>query len=273
MLNLLRRPAVRAEELEAGLAALGLDGTQHVIVHASLKSFGQLEGGARTVVETLRRHTATLVAPAFTYNTLLDSPQDRPRSSFHRDSRVSRDIGRVPQEIVELAEARRSFHPTLSFIAAGQYAGEITAFQSLESPYQPIGTLYDLDGYALLIGVDFGSNTSIHYGEYLAGVPQLTRYVQVDGQVLPTTFPNCSADFDNLLPYVIDGERATSVGASSLRLYRVRDLVQGSLKLLADHPEGLLCEYRYCRCQQVREMIRKGGMHPRSHRAFSVAGN
>ena len=47
MLNLLRRPAVTPAELDEGLRALGLDGSQHVIVHASLKSFGTLDGGAR----------------------------------------------------------------------------------------------------------------------------------------------------------------------------------------------------------------------------------
>ena len=36
MLNLLRRPAVTPAELDEGLRALGLDGSQHVIVHASL---------------------------------------------------------------------------------------------------------------------------------------------------------------------------------------------------------------------------------------------
>ena len=265
MLNLLRRPAVTPVQLEAVLAELGLDGTQHVIVHASLKSFGNLEGGARALVDALERHAATVVAPAFTYNTLLNSPHERVRASFHRDSRVSRDIGRVSQELVERAAAERSFHPTLSFVAMGGEAGRIVAAQSLAAPYQPIGALYDLDGYALLIGVDFGSNTTIHYGEYLAGVPSLTRYVDVGGRVLPTAFPNCSADFNNLLPDMHFKTRRAEVGQSTLRLYRVRDLVDATLRLLEREPEGLLCTFKGCRCQQVRQLIRKEGLQPRPH--------
>ncbi len=265
MLNLLRKPAVTSAELDGGLADLGLDGAQHVIVHASLKSFGTLDGGAKALVDTLQRRTATLVAPAFTYNTLLGRPGSVVHSRFHRDSRVSRDIGRVSQELVDRADALRSFHPTLSFIALGEEAARITAAQSLSSPYQPIGALYDLDGYALLVGVDFGSNTSVHYGEYLAGMPLLTRYVPLNGQVLPTAFPNCSADFDRLLPELEFLGRSVRVGGSTLRLYRVRDLVDRTADLLRRDPEALLCQFRGCRCQEVRQIVRRDGLRPRAH--------
>lgn len=266
VLNLLRRPAVTAADLDRGLDSLGLDGTQNVIVHASLRSFGQLEGGARTVVDELERRTSTLVAPAFTYATLLSRPSSPVRASFNRDSRVSRDIGRVPQEMVERAAARRSFHPALSFVAPGQEAERVTAAQTLDSPYQPIGALYDLDGYALLMGVDFGSNTTVHYGEHLAGMPLLTRWVPLDGQVSPTAFPNCSADFANLEPYVRG--REVQVGPATLRLYRVRDLVDETVRLLSHNPEALLCQIRGCRCQQVRELVRENGLRPRHHQGL-----
>ncbi len=265
MLNLLRRPAVTFAALDYSLAELGLNGTQHVILHASLKSFGNLEGGAKTLIDALEQRTATLVAPAFSYATLLIHSTDRPRSQFNRDTRVSRDIGRSAQVLVERAAAERSFHPTLSFIAVGEAAGQVVACQTLESPYQPIGALYDLDGYVLLAGVDFGSNTTIHYGEYLAGVPALTRYVAVGGQVVPTAFPNCSADFDNLLPEVQFLGRQVEVGGSLLRLYRVRDLVDATVRFLERDPEGLLCTFKGCRCQQVRALIRQDGLHPRPH--------
>lgn len=266
VLNLLRRPAVTPADLDRGLDSLGLDGTQSVIVHASLRAFGQLEGGARTVVDRLEQRTSTLVAPAFTYATLLSRPSSPVRATFHRDSRVSRDIGKVPQEMVERAAARRSFHPALSFVALGDEAERIAAAQSLDSPYRPIGALYDLDGHALMMGVDFGSNTTIHYGEHLAGMPLLTRWVPLDGQVSPTAFPNCSADFANLEPYVRG--REVQVGPATLRLYRVRDLVDETVRLLSHNPEALLCTLRSCRCQQVRDLVRQDGLRPRPHQGL-----
>ncbi|MEW6421522.1 MAG: AAC(3) family N-acetyltransferase [Deinococcota bacterium] len=263
MLNLLRKSPVTPAELDAGLAELGLDGSQHVIAHASLKAFGYLEGGARTVVDTLVARTATLVAPAFTYRTELRHPTSPVHTHFHRDLRVSREIGQVPQQLVERAEARRSFHPMLSFIALGAEAERVTGVQTLASPYQPIGALYDLDGFALLMGVDFGSNTTIHYGEYRAGMPLLTRYVPLGGQVVPTAFPNCSAAFGRLEPHVRG--RSIRVGGATLRLYRVRDLVDATVRLLTQDSEALLCTYPGCRCQEVRRLVRQHGLAPRPH--------
>jgi len=261
VLKLMRKSPVVPAELEDGLAELGLDGSQHVMVHASLRAFGHLEGGARTVVDTLTRRAATVAAPAFTYNTLLRSATSPVHTQFHRDSRVSRDIGRVPQELVERADALRSFHPTLSFVALGVQARRITEVQTLASPYQPIGALYELDGYALLMGVDFGSNTTIHFGEHVAGMPLLTRYVPLGSGVVPTAFPNCSADFDRLETRVRG--RSARVGNAELRLFRVRELVDATVRLLTADPEALLCTYPGCRCREVRQLVGRHGLAPR----------
>ena len=265
MLNMMRRPHVTAPMLAEGLEALGLNGHQHVIVHASLRSFGQVEGGAATLLHELLTHSTTLVAPSFTYATLLRSPTSSIYATFQRDTRVSRDIGRIPQLMVERPDALRSFHPALSFIAIGQQARFVTEAQSLTNPYGPIGTLYDLDAVSLLLGVDHSSNTSLHYGEYLAGVPLLTRYVPLGGSVVPIAFPNCSADFENIAPH-LHGIHA-SVGRAQLGAYRVRDLVDGVRHFLSAHPDGLLCNYAACRCQEVRRTLRSAGLTPRAHRA------
>jgi len=263
MLNLARRVQVSSQQLGEGLAALGLFGDQHVIVHSSLKSFGTLDGGAQTLLDMLERCTRTLVAPAFSYQTLLRGPESPIHSQFGRDTRVSRDIGRLSQAMIERPDARRSFHPALSFVALGQQADAVVARQTLENPYAPIGALYDLNGYALLAGVDHSSNTSIHYGEYLAGMPLLTRHVAHHGRVTACSFPNCSADFERLSPHVTP--QTVHVGRSQLRLYRVRDLVDATVNLVRHDPEVLLCTYPVCRCNQVRQTLRREGLKPRDH--------
>lgn len=269
MLNFARRIHVTPHQLDEGLAALGLNGEQHLIVHSSLKSFGTLEGGADTLLSALERRTATLVAPAFSYQTLLRGPDSPIHSQFTRETRVSRDIGRVAQTLVERSSAWRSFHPALSFVAVGEQARAVLSPQTLDNPYAPVGALYDLNGYALLAGVDHSSNTSIHYGEYLAGVPLLTRYLALDGRAASCSFPNCSADFDRLSPHV--QPLTVHVGRSSLRLYRVRDLVDGTMLLLRQNPEALFCTFSNCRCQQVRATVRREGLKPRAH--VPVFGN
>lgn len=263
MLNLARRLSVSPQQLGEALASLGLNGTQHVIVHSSLKSFGTLEGGVSTLLDGLETATATLVAPAFSYQTLLRGPDSPIHAQFERGTRVSRDIGRLAQVMVERPDAKRSSHPALSFVALGEQAEEVLDRQTLANPYAPIGALYDLGGFALLAGVDHSSDTSIHYGEYLAGVPLLTRYLPQDGRVTACSFPNCSADFERLAPYV--HPVTAYAGRSKLRLFQVRELVDATVRLLQQDPEALLCTYPSCRCQQVRQMVRQSGLKPRLH--------
>ncbi|ADV68042.1 AAC(3) family N-acetyltransferase [Deinococcus maricopensis] len=263
MLNFLRRPNVTPADLDDALADLGLDGTQAAIAHVSLRSFGNVEGGASAVVDALRARTRTLVTPAFTYYTLLPGPTASIHATLHRESRVSSDIGAVPQALVDTPEAERSFHPALSYVAVGPDARAILNTQSLESPYAPIGALYDLDGVALLLGVDHSSNTSVHYGEHWAGMPLLTKYVPHGGRVVATAFPNCSADFEHVAPFV--QARESRAGNARLRAYRVRDLVDAARTLIERDPEVLLCTYPGCRCQEVRRRVRAEGLTPRPH--------
>lgn len=273
MLNFLRRPAVTEDELEGALAECGLDGSPHVIVHASLRAFGHIDGGAPAVLRALRGRAATVVMPAFSYYTLVwpeegrgpdwPRPAPPPGANFGRYTKVSPDIGRVAQTLVDNPNAARSFHPALSFVAVGDKADEVLGVQSLDVPYAPIGKLYDEDGLAVLFGVDHRSNTTVHYGEYLAGMPLLDRYVLVNGRVQKTSFPNCSADFGRLAPHV---QGATAqVGRGRISVFRVRELVDRTRELLARDPEALLCTYPGCRCQTVRRMVRERGLTPRTH--------
>lgn len=269
----MRRPAVSEEELQDALGSVGLDGRGHVIAHASLRAFGFLEGGAPAMLRALQHRSATLLMPAFTYYTLVwpeegrrsdwPRPAPPPGAGFGRHSRVSSDIGRVPQTLVDDPHTLRSFHPALSFVAVGERAQELLSAQTLESPYAPIGKLYDLDGFSVLLGVDHRSNTTVHYAEYLAGLPLLDRYVVVNGQVQKTSFPNCSADFGRLAPH-LQGE-SVQVGRGRVSVFRVRELVDTARALLAQDPEALLCTYPGCRCQAVRQLVRKHGLTPRPH--------
>ena len=264
--SLMKKTPVSRAMLDEGLAALGLSGTEHVLAHASLRSFGRLEGGSRVLVDTLLGRTATLAAPAFTYATMLYRPTDPVHARYSRDRRVSRDLGRLPQEMVERADAQRSFHPTLSFVAIGEEAGYITAHQSLAEPYGPVGALYELGGYSLIIGTDWDSCTAVHYAEYLAGVPYLSRWAELNGEIAEMAFPNCSADFANLQPHVEDLGRRVQIGRSRVQLFPIRPLVDRAAALLQQNPKALLCRSRSCRCQQVARLIDEQGLQPRMHR-------
>ena len=282
MFNFFRRPArLGPHELEAALERLGLDGSQHVIAHSSLRAFGHIEGGAGTVARTLRKRVSTLVMPAFSYYTLVWPPkkrdqgwhEDLPLSNgyFDRFSKVSSDIGRLSQYLVDDLRNLRSRHPALSFVAWGKYAYEVLERQNLENPYGPIGALLDLDGYILLLGVSHTSNTTLHYGEYLAGQVLLTRYVTVGGQVRETYFPNCSGAFDRMAGYLTPSSEVR-LERGRLALYKIRDVLEAAASVLNNNPEALLCNHAGCRCQEVRRLVRLDGLQPRVHQVMDLRG-
>src|SRR5664280_178153 len=68
--------AVRLRDLLLGLRDLRL-GNAPVIVHSSLKSFGEVEGGPQTVVNALAGVSPVVLVPTFTYKTML-IPQTGP---------------------------------------------------------------------------------------------------------------------------------------------------------------------------------------------------
>ena len=93
------------DELSRFWGSLGLRGN-HVVVHASLSSLGQVEDGARAVCESLVDavgDAGTVVMPAFTYAETSSDPSGVGRGrpiAFHPDLPVSREIGAVAETSV-----------------------------------------------------------------------------------------------------------------------------------------------------------------------------
>src|SRR5512138_3245967 len=153
-----------------------------VIVHASVRAFGHIQGGADTLVRALSETTAAVMAPTFTYKTLI-TPEVGPAHNgmsygtggdlnlmaepFHVDMSADSMMGMLPEAIRLHPAARRTSHPILSF--AGIRTDAALETQTLYNPFAPIGMLADQGGWVLLMGTDHTVNTSIHYAEKLAG--------------------------------------------------------------------------------------------------------
>ena len=83
-------------------------------------------------------------------------------------------MGAVAEMFRKWPKTLRSDHPARSVAANGKYAQYLTTGHDLSNIFgegSPIGKLYELDGYVLLIGVGYDKNTSLHLADARAEYP------------------------------------------------------------------------------------------------------
>ena len=193
------------DRLSEQLEACGIREGQTIIVHCSLSKLGWVVGGAEVVIQALIRavgSNGTIVMPTQTWKNLDPSRNlhEIPRSwwSIVREYWPAYDPAITPSVgmgvVAELFRtwpgAKRSSHPVRSFAALGAKAQWLVNDHDLEDVFgnsSPLGKLYDLDGYILLIGVNHSSNTSLHLAEYRANYPgkrsiQESSAILIDGK-------------------------------------------------------------------------------------------
>jgi aminoglycoside 3-N-acetyltransferase len=149
----------------AAIRDLGVGNQSRVIVHASLSAFGQIAGGAETMIGALLATCETVCMPSFTYKTMIIPPVGPPDNAmnyslgialnpmaeiFTMDMPVDSALGVVAEAFRSHPDSHRSNHPILSF--SGVNAEAALTAQSLEEPLAPIGWLAEQDGDVLLIG-------------------------------------------------------------------------------------------------------------------------
>jgi aminoglycoside 3-N-acetyltransferase len=260
---------VRLRDLLLGLRDLHL-GQAPVIVHASLKSFGQVEGGAQTAVSALTAVFPTVVIPTFTYKTMVfpltgpkdngvsyGSLQDQNRMAEFFTPQMPADplMGIIPETLRKHPRTKRSSHPIQSF--AGINAEQILDTQMMADPLGPLGALELADGWVVLMGVDHTVNTSIHYAEKLAGRKQFVRWALTPkGVVECPGFPGCSAGFRAIAPEMERHTRRVKIGDALVQAVPLKTLFKVVVAQLIKDPLALLCQQEDCeRCGEIRKQF------------------
>ncbi|HEY9087107.1 MAG TPA: AAC(3) family N-acetyltransferase [Anaerolineaceae bacterium] len=254
-----------------GFKALNIETDRPVIAHASLSSFGEVRGGADTLLGALVTSFAGVMMPAFTYKTML-IPEEGPEENglrygsgrdanrmveFYRpDMPADPLMGVVAEKLRQMPSARRSGHPILSFVGIG--VDDALAAQSLDEPLASIGELTRRGGWVLLLGVDNSVNTSIHYGERLAGRKQFLRWaITPQGARACPGFPGCSNGFEQITPAAAGFARTARVGGAQVTAMPLRDLLATVQQVVREDPLALLCGREDCeRCVTVRKAVR-----------------
>lgn len=256
-------------ELVNVLRGLGINRRAPLLVHTSLSALGEVSGGAETLVGALLANFDCVVMPAFTYKTMI-IPEVGPAGNglvygsgkdtnlmaqvYRPSMPVDRLIGAAPEALRLHAKAQRSMHPVLSFV--GVNATETLTAQTLAEPLAPIRLLAAAGGWVLLLGVDHSSNTSIHYGERLAGRKQFVRWALASSGVMECpAFPGCSQGFNAITPLLEPAVVTTRVGEGLAQGMALEDLLPTVRARIEEDPLALLCNSLDCgRCNAVRAM-------------------
>lgn len=246
-----RTPEPRTRlSLAADLRALGVQPGMVLFVHSSLSALGWVNGDEVAVIQALidaLGDAGTLVMPSFagacTDPANWRNPPVPPAwVQTIRDTMPTFDpaytptwkLGRIAELFRIWPGVQRSLHPYTSFAARGPQAEYITANHKLDYSLgegSPLARMYELDAYVLMLGTDYGTNTSFHLSEYRAPgakpFQEGTVILDANGQRQWVTvqeieldediFPEIGAEFDQT-GQVVRG----MVGSAETRLYRQR---------------------------------------------------
>ena len=160
------------EDLMQHLKEMGFIGTESIMVHSSMKSIGNVEGGADMVVDVFMEYfkEGLFMTPTHTWKQMsaeynVFDPVTEPAC-----------VGIIPNIFMKREGVVRSLHPTHSIAAFGKDAAEyIKGEENVTTPCAVGGCwerLRERSAKILLVGVTHARNTFIHAIEEVYDVPE-----------------------------------------------------------------------------------------------------
>ena len=289
------------DRIAADIAEIGLPAGAVVLTHVSMRSIGQIEGGASGLIEAFQRalgSEATLVAPAFTpqfrdpaeWNEPPTDPEEietirnRPECFEAASSPVALPSMGIFAEVVRNhPKAWRSEHPWLSFSAIGSSAEKLMK----GTPFHyPLGSesvparIHDQNGYVILIGVGQDVNVSIHLAEVWGDVPYAHRSARIrtgmDHWTPMQGSPECRDGFLKMEPVLRQARllQRGYIGNAPALLMRQRELISMGIAMVRGSAEALLCSSSTCvHCVRARQFTKPSLALPPDTGLSSMHGN
>lgn len=258
------------DEIAADLDALGLRRGNLVMVHASLKAIGPVEGRAAGVLAAIRRSigkegTMLMVLGAHNEWAWVNTRPEAERPDLLAEAEpfdavatpADPDVGVLAEVFRTVDGTRVSDHPEGRFAAAGPLASELLAdvpWDDYYGPSSPLERLVAQEGRVLRVGADLDTATILHYAEYLTPVPDKRRVRRcrrvatesgpkirwvdsLDDSVGIREFDDETDYFELILTEYLDAGRATRgvVGGAQSELIEAADLVQFGVQWMATH--------------------------------------
>lgn len=260
-----------AHDIETALRdELGLTKHTDLIAHVSLSALGPVNGEAQAVASALLAAAATVIMPAFTYQTQI-IPQVGPPDNaieygtgdernaraeiFRPDLPVHPDMGSVAEALRNDDQTYRSTHPILSFVAQGPDARTALAAQTRQYPLGPVAWLEARDGMVVLMGVDQRHNVALHLAEQRAGRKTFTRWALTldDIEELPN-IPGCTEGFNDIWRSLTPLTRVAHIGMARCEAIPIRQMLDIAEQRIRQQPNFMLCDKPSCPTCRAREV-------------------
>lgn len=260
------RTYVTGNSLAGDLRKLGVAADQSILLHASMRSLGWVEGGAVAVVTALRSVTGpggTLVVPAMTsdnsgtsraYRRRTRGMTPRQRRQYRRGmpafdpaTTPGTGTGLIAEHIRTSAGAVRSTHPQSSFAAIGANAERFMRHHADDCHLgedSPLARLYAAGAHILMLGVGYDSCTAFHLAEYrYVKQPPKRRYACVvtrEGRRKWWRYKDVVLDDRDFIQIgkaleVARGVTSGTVGSAAATLIPMREAVDFAAAWLAVH--------------------------------------
>jgi aminoglycoside 3-N-acetyltransferase len=264
-------PVTRSRMAE-DLRRLGLRTGDILLVHSSMKSLGQVEGGPEAVVDALlevlgadgRAPEGLLIVPTLS-NTFIGRDTGTAEYAFDRTTTPSR-VGLITNTVRQRPNALRSGHPTHSLAAIGRRAAELVA-DGLHLPRTfdrtgPYGRYVRWRAKILFLGCTLAANTTFHAVEDWLELPYIANWrgralVHRHGRNVPmdiTFVPGGHRDFyskdrrTKIEQVLSDAGALTEgrVGEARCLLLSAQDCVRLTAERILTEPDILLCDTPTC---------------------------
>ena len=280
--------SVAKRDVYAAAHTLGLSG-RPLCVHASLRSFGWVTGGAPTVIAGLLEAGCTLLVPTFSGETFAVAPlphqhlaQNGTSPGYYETSLQAlpgaarvytpdapdidrADMGAIPAAVLAMPGRVRGNHPLCSFTAVGPLADKLVALQQPLQVFAPLRALAEAGGSVVLMGVGLTELTLIHLAEQLAGRNLFRRWANgSDGQPMAVEVGGCSRGFGKFAPILAPVMQSTVVGQSGWRVYPAQETLERAAQAIRNEPMMTHCGR--ADCTRCHDAVLGGPILPASER-------
>ncbi len=237
-----KRKLVIPNDIKAAFKEVGVKKGQAIMVHTSLSSLGYVCGGAQSVIEALLESVGeegTIMMPTQLWKNLdpktggyWQEPEEwwdvirENIPAYDKMVTPTNTMGAVSEMFRQWPGTLRSAHPVRSVAARGHYAGYLTENHDLSDIFgdsSPIGRLYELDGYVLLIGVGYDKNTSLHLADVRAEYPG--KHTVIESSAIRVDGQRVWKDYEIL---AVDGEDFLVIGEAFEQTGQVRHVSLGN---------------------------------------------